>query len=161
MFIVEVRKNSGKDYPGRTLYHITVLIQKFLNENGLSWKLVDGPDFKQFKVVLDNVMKDSAKQNIGMNPRQAQLIPLNFKDSLWEKGILGEHEPDILCNTVLFLISINCSLRAGDEHHNLRRSSANKPSQFSFERNEKGVQCLVYREDTVTKANDGRLAHMR
>ena len=63
-------------------------------------------------------------------------------------------------NKVLFLIGINCSLRAGDEHHDLRRSTLTKPSQFSFERNDKEERCLVYREDTVTKTNDGGLAHM-
>ena len=30
----------------------------------------------------------------------------------------------------------------------------NKPSQFTFKRNEDGVRCLVYSEDTITKTND-------
>ena len=31
----------------------------------VKWKLVDGPDFDQFRIVLDNVMKERAKMNIG------------------------------------------------------------------------------------------------
>ena len=34
-------------------------------------------------------------------------------------------------------------------------------SQFSFERNESGERCLVYREDLTTKTNDGGLKSMR
>ena len=37
----------------------------------------------------------------------------------------------------------------------------NKKSQLSFELNEKGVKCLVFREDTCTKTNDGGLNQMR
>ena len=76
-------------------------------------------------------------------------------------GLLGEHNTEILHNTVLFLIRINCSLWAGDEHYDLSQESKLKPSQISFEHNAKGEHCLVYREDTVTKMNDGGLAHMQ
>ena len=37
----------------------------------------------------------------------------------------------------------------------------NKPSQLQFKRNSKGQKCLVYTEDTVTKANDGGLKNMK
>ena len=49
------------------------------------------------------------------------------------------------------LIGINCGLCAGDEHRVLRRHSPWKQSQFSFQNNDKGVRCIVYTEDTVTK----------
>ena len=161
IFIVEVKKVNREEYPGKTLYQLTVSIQHYLNENNLHWKLVDGPYFKNFRVVLDNIMKEWAIQNIGTTKKQTEFIPTKFENQLWEKGILGEHNPEILRNTVLFLIGINCSLHAGDEHHDLRRDSPNKPSQFSFERNQIGERCVVYHEDTVTKTNDAGLKHMR
>ena len=58
IFIVEVKKGNGEEYPGKTLYQLTVSIQRYLNENNLHRKLVDGPDFKNFMVVLDNIMKE-------------------------------------------------------------------------------------------------------
>ena len=58
IFIVEVKKVNWEEYPGKTLYQLTVSIQRYLNENNLHWKLVDGPDFKNFMVVLDNIMKE-------------------------------------------------------------------------------------------------------
>ena len=64
-------------------------------------------------------------------------------------------------NTVLFLIGISCILRAGDEHYYLRRDMPEKDSQIQFKLNSKGQRCMVYTEDTVTKANDGGLSNMK
>ena len=161
-FIPEVRKlKSGDDYPGKTLYEMCVAIQKFVNIKGKKWKLVDGPDFCELRNVLDNVMKERARRNIGMVKRQANVIPLDFESKLWEKGLLGEDSPDKLRDTVLFLIGINVGLRAGDEHQALRRHSPWKNSQITFQKNDKGVRCAVYTEDTVTKTHDGGLNSMR
>ena len=96
-----------------------------------------------------------------MVKRQAQVITLDYENELWDKGLLGEHDADTLRNTVLFLIGINCILRAGDEHYYLHRDMPDKPSQLQFKINSKGEKCLVYTEDTVTKANDGGLANMK
>ena len=62
---------------------------------------------------------------------------------------------------MLFLLGVNLALRAGDEHYLLRREMPNKASQLSFERDSRGIRCLVYREDTGTKTNDGGLKQMR
>ena len=59
------------------------------------------------------------------------------------------------------MIGLNIGLCAGDEHYALRRESKDKPSQLTFKRDEKGVRCLVYQEDFVTKTNDGGLNSMR
>ena len=62
----------------------------------------------------------------------------------------------------MFVLGINLALRAGNEHYNLRRHSPEKASQLTFERDTiSGKRCLVYREDTVTKTNDGGLANMK
>ena len=75
---------------------------------------------------------------------------------------MGEDTPEKLRDTVLFLLSINLALRAGDEHYDLRRDCPEHKSQLSFERdNESGKRCLVYCEDTVTKTNDGGLSNLK
>ena len=48
-------------------------------------------------------------------------------------------------------------MRAGDEHYELRRDGPKKMSPFSFKRNDRGVRCVIYEEDTITKTNDGGL----
>ena len=96
-----------------------------------------------------------------MVKKQAMVIMYEYENELWDKGLLGENDPDTLRNTVLFLIGINCILCAGDEHYYLRCEMPNKPSQLQFKRNSKGEKCLVYTEDMVTKTNDGGLANMK
>ena len=59
------------------------------------------------------------------------------------------------------MLGINLYLRAIEDHYNLRRDTPNEKSQISFERSESGVECLVYREDSVTKTHDGGLNDMR
>ena len=106
-------------------------------------------------------MKKRVRENVGMVKKQASVMNYEVEDLLWKQNVLGEETPDQLQNTVLFLIGINCGLRAGDEHYDLHRDSPNKPSQLTFKRNKDGVRCLVYSEDTITKTNDGGIDSLK
>ena len=162
IFLAEVTKvKDGSEYPGKTLYQLVVSIQKHLNINGKKWKLIENSEFGELRNVLDNLMKERALKNVGTTKRQAEMISFDVENKLWSEGVLGEENPDQLRNTVLFLIGLNVGLRAGDEHYALHRDTLKSPSQFSFKRNEKGVRCLVYQEDTTSKTNDGGINHMR
>ena len=133
-FIPEVTKiKDGSDYPGKTLYEMIVSIQKYLNQNEKPWKIIEDPEFINVKTVLDNVMKEYSKLNLGSTKKQVEVITLEHEEYLWQSNILGEETPDQLRDTVLFLLGINLALRAGDEHYDLHRSTHEKPSQLSFE----------------------------
>ena len=107
-FLAEVRKvEDGSEYPGCTLYHLVVSLQKYLSEKGKNWKLIEGPEFRDVCNVLDNLMKQQAKYNIGNIVRQTQMISMHHEELMWSKGVLGEDSPDKLRSTVLFLIGIN------------------------------------------------------
>ena len=160
-FIAEVTKSKGDGpYPGQTLYQMCTSIQKYLNHNKIPWKIIEGPEFVDVKTVLDNVMKERTALNIGVNRKKANVITYEFEQKLWEDGVLGEDCPDRLRDTVLFLLGVNCILRASDEHYYLRRPMPNEPSQLSFEMSDSGVKCLVFREDTVSKTHDGGIKDM-
>ena len=155
-FIPEVTKVKGDGpFPGKTLYQMVVAIQKYLHINRIMWHLVDSLDFLDLQTVLDNVMQERAAMNIGMKKKQAQVISYKTESELWEKGLLGEDSPDKLRDTVLFLLGINLYLRAIEDHYNLRRDTPDEKSQISLEKNENGQECVVYREDCVTKTHDG------
>ena len=157
-FIPEVTKKKGDGpYPGHTLYQMVGAIQKYLNINKIPWVIAEGKgvDFEEVGNVLDNVMKERTTANIGVVKRQAGVVTPEIENQLWENGLLGEDTPDKLCNTVLFLLGLNVTLRAVDEHYHLRRDMTNKSSQLQFERSPNGDKCLVYREDFVTKTHDG------
>ena len=98
----------------------------------MNWKLVEGTEFRQVCIVLDNVMKERHAANIGTVKHQAQVISFDYENKLWETNVLGDSNPDQLCNTALFLLGMNVSLRACDEHYNLRRSSIDFPLAVKF-----------------------------
>ena len=132
-FVCEVRKSKEDgEYPGRTLYQMISAIQNHLRNNECEWKVLNGDDFRHFNRVLDKVMQEHAAKNIGTVKRQAQVISLQYENSLWQRNILGEDTPDKLRDTVLYILGVNCALRAGDEHYNLRRPGGCTSSQLSF-----------------------------
>ena len=161
-FVPKVTKVRGNGpYPGTTLYQMIVSIQKNLSVNKIYWQLIEGKEFKELKVVLDNVMKEHAALNVEVVKKQASVITYEMENHLWQNGFLGEENPDQLCNTVLFLIDFNVYLRAIDRHYSLRWDMPEKRSQISFEYNSVGVKCMVYREDCISKTHNGGLTDMR
>ena len=86
-------------------------------------------------------MKQFRSTGIGVKRRQAE--PISIKENtLWQKGILGEHDPQTLLDTMLFLCGIHFALRSGQEHRGLRLS------QFEIQTSEDDSPCLVCTENT-------------
>ena len=160
-FIPEVVKKNDELYPGPTLYQMCVAIQKYLNYNKLQWKIVEGPEFYDLKMVLDNVMKERTAMGVGKGKKIAKLITFEMENDLWNRGFLGSDTPDKLRTTVFYQLGLKCCLRGVGEHYYLRHDVPEKSSQLSFQRDSKGVRCLVYTEDSVTKTHDGGLRDMR
>ena len=119
-FVPEVTKVKGEGlFPGHTLYQMVSAIQKYLVVNKIYWRLIHGTKFSDLKTVLDNVMQERTKINVGVVKKQAGVISYEIENKLWESGVLGEDTPDKLRDTVLFLIGINVTLRAVEEHYYL------------------------------------------
>ena len=81
-------------------------------------------------------------------------ISIEEEDMLWEKGVLGESDPQTLLDTVLFLCGIHFALRSGQEHRSLKRS------QFELQTDEDGSSFLLYTENT-SKNYQGGLSHRK
>lgn len=157
-FVSEVRKADGKEYPGKTLYEMVCCIQAYLrNECKRNITLVDklGCTFKNLNSALNFQMKERASLGIGLNVKQAKVISENDEDYLWKNGFLGNKNPEVLINTLVWVLGLNFALRAGQEHRNLRF----KDSQISLGTDEEGKQYLEYTED-VSKTNSGGLAQI-
>ncbi len=91
-FVNEVRRQDGKEFPGKSLYELVVLIQFYLERRGIFWKLIDGPEFKHVKFTLDNLMKDRASE-VGFERQGVEAIPVESEEEMWKNGILGEENP--------------------------------------------------------------------
>ena len=75
--------------------------------------------------------------NIGLVPKQAETITYEFEEKMQNSGVLGEHDPDTLRNTVLFMLGMKCYLHGVEEHYYLHRSMPTKEAQLTFEYDEK------------------------
>ena len=89
-FLPEVTKVKDRaTYPGATLYQMVIAIQRHLNEKGLNWKLIDGFQFSNVKIVLDNIMKERPYDNLRMVKRQAEVISYKFENKFGRRTFLA------------------------------------------------------------------------
>ena len=158
-FLTEVKKLDGTDFPPRTLYDILVCLQFHLECIGINWKLLNSSIFSDIKLTLDNLMKIRTSQGLAKPVRKAQVLSHMDEDYLWSLGLLGSNDPETLLNTMVFLIGKGVALRAGKEHHVLRRPPFN--SQFEFCYDEAGCCFIRYHEDLGLKTNKGGLKHRK
>jgi hypothetical protein len=65
-----------------------------------------------------------------------------MEDILWKKGLLGSGSPQLLLNTMVYLLGLHfAALRGRDKHRRLR------PNQLSVKTTSNGRRYLEYHED--------------
>ncbi|XP_021360810.1 zinc finger MYM-type protein 2-like [Mizuhopecten yessoensis] len=156
-FVAEVRNKNGEEYRPNTLYELIISIQHYFRQNGRFVNILDDTEFAGLRGVLDARMKNLAKQGLGINKKQAEIITEEQEQLMWEKGVLGTDTPEKLLNTLVYQLGLNLSLRAGQEHRNLR---CGPYSQITVKQDSAGKTYLEYRED-VSKTNAGGLLHRK
>ena len=82
-----------------------------------------------------------------------QPITLEEESRLWELGLLGDHNAQVLLNTIVYQVGCSFALRSGNEHRRLRH----KPSQIQLYEPPGGCAYLVYCED-ISRTNQRGLA---
>ena len=97
-------------------------------------------------------MKRLQSKGLGSVHRQAEAITEDEEELLWKEKILGDHSPQSLLNTIIYMNGLYFALRSGDEHRNLRHKSCQiqvikKPGEKSY---------LLYTED-ISKNGPGRI----
>ena len=153
-FVLEIRKKNGEPYPPNSLYQIVCGLQRQLCEHGRAdIKLFENPTLYDFRSTLDSEMKCLNATGNYLNKRQAQPIPAKQEDRLWELGLLGDHNAQVLLNTIVFQVGLYFAVRSGNEHRRLRHS----PSQIQLYEPPGECAYLVYHED-ISKTNQGGLA---
>ena len=153
-FVREVKKLDGSDYPPNTIRELVIMIQMYLHQNGIFWKLLDQQEFTALRNVVDNTMKQRHSEGLGVR-KSSDVISLKHEDQLFRVGVLGQSTPLQLLRTVIYMIGLHCALRGGVEHNKLRRPGCN--SQLSLEFDDRGIERLVYKEDPLQKTNQGGL----
>ena len=97
-------------------------------------------------------MKCLKQTGLGSQAKQAEPLTEAEEEILWEKGIIGDHLPQALLNTVFFLNSICFALRSVRSTPQLRL----KDCQICVVQKYGEKAYLHYKED-CSKNNSGRL----
>ena len=97
-------------------------------------------------------MKRLQSLGIGAKKRQAEPLTEEEEERLWQTGQLGDHSPQALVDTMLFMHGIYFALRSGQEHRNLHF----EPAQVELVDNPGERAYLRYSED-ISKNNPGGL----
>ena len=77
LFVHEVRRKDGNEYPPNSLLNIVSGIQRHLRENGrpsISFYEKSSPTFDRLRKSLDAKMKELTRRGVGCHKRQAQPI---------------------------------------------------------------------------------------
>ncbi len=110
-FINEIKHADGQDYPPNTVYSIIVMMQLFFEKKGHTWKLLDGKLLNSVRNTVDNIMKRHSMARIAQKVKRFKLISITDEEEMWDFGVLGEETPDVLRNTVMYLIGLTFALR--------------------------------------------------
>ena len=150
-FVVETRRSDGALYPPNTLYAICCGLLRAVRESRPQINFLKDPEFSGFRKTLDGEMKRLRATGLGTKCKQAEPLTVAEENQLWEKGLLGNHSPQVLLDTMLFPCGIHFALRSGQEHRTL------KITQFDIVNpTDGGAPYLIYTEIT-SKNNSGGL----
>ena len=111
-------------------------------------------EFAGLRRTLDAEMKSLCVQGLGTTLKQAKLITPADEDKLWASHVLGDHSPQALLDTMVFMCGLYYALRSGQEHRSLRMDQirlVEPPGELSF---------LVYTEN-ASKNNPDGLKHRK
>ena len=150
-FVLEIRKKDGTEYPPNSLLHICLGLFRHLRTTTNPNIDFKDTNFTEFRLTLDAEMKRLQKKGLGTKTKKAEIITEAEEDKLWEKGELGDKNPQALLNTIVYMIGLYFALRSGTEHRNLRF----EPSQIQTCEREGERPYLLYTEDTSKNRQGG------
>ena len=116
-------------------------------------RYLQGSSFAEFQAALDAEMKRiQIAWNRNKKKRQAKPLTDGEEELLWQTGQLGNHSPQTLVDTKVFMNGMYFALRSGGEHRNLRHA----PPQIELIEEPGERAYLKYTED-IFKNHPGGL----
>ena len=122
-FVLEVRKKDGSEYPPNTIHRLCCGLLRHTRQAGHpEINIFKDTAFSKFTATLDSEMKRLRSLGFGSKKRQAEPLTTDEEEIPWQTGHLGDHSPQALLDTIIFMNGIYFALRSGQEHRNLRFS---------------------------------------
>ena len=143
-FSLEARKKDGSEFPPNSLHHIVCGLMRYIGHHGNpSLDLFKEPAYSQFCQTLNSEMK---RLQLGSSHKQAEPLTEQEEEILSQKGYLGDHSPQALITTMIFMCKLYFALQSGAELRNLPHN----PSQITLFEPPGQRAYLCYVEDTIS-----------
>ena len=81
-FVREVKKLDGIEYPPNTIRELVIMVQMYLHERGVFWKLLDEAAFVCLRNSMDKTMKERHSAGLGVC-KSSDVISLEHENKLF------------------------------------------------------------------------------
>ena len=126
-FVFGVRKRDDSEFPPDSIHHIVSGVQRFIRwKNNPAIDIFKDPEFADFRLCLDSEMKRLQQSGLGSKRRKTEPLSDAEEEELWRLGLLGDHSPQSLVDTIIVMNGIYFALRisiASSVHTNARLRS--------------------------------------
>ena len=104
-FYATVRKKDGEDYEPDSLRVMVTAIDGYLTEKEYKHSIIRDKEFKSSKQVLEGKAWLLRQQGKGKRPNKSRSLTTTEENELWEKKKLGKGSPQVLVQTVWWLLT--------------------------------------------------------
>ena len=154
-FYATVRKKDGEDYEPDSLRVMVTAIDRYLTEKEYKHSIIRDKEFKSSKQVLEGKARLLRQQGKGKRPNKSRSLTTTEENELWEKKKLGKGSPQVLVQTVWWLLTQYFGLRGRQEHHSM------KVEDFSFGLDENNMEYVEFIENPTKTRQSGLSAKPR
>ena len=116
----ELCKTNSKDYEPESLRTMLSSLDRFHCDMGISYSILRDKQFKVSRKVLNGKAIELRERGFGKRKNKSDALTAEEEEELWQKGVLGSHNPVSLNYTIFFLLSQHFGTRGCQEHHQLR-----------------------------------------
>ena len=86
-FVLEIRREDGKEYPPNTLYQICCGIMRHIRKYSHEINFFIQPTFASFKKTLDGEMKRLKANGVSIHVKRAQPLDCKKRNNFGRKGL--------------------------------------------------------------------------
>ena len=116
-FVLEVRRQDGRDYPPQTLYSMCCGLLRYVREVKPEINIFKDPQYADFQRTLDAEMKRLISTGLGVKPKRAEPINMSEESTLWEAKPCGSQSAQSLLDTMVFAVActLHCAVGKNTE----------------------------------------------